>query len=163
MERTRTCFFTGHRRIPSDKYNSVKEKIREYIEKLICEYDVKNFICGGALGFDTISAETVLKMKETYPHIKLYLYLPCRDQHILWTSEYQKKYTDLLSKADEILYITDGNYTKECMLTRNLKMIEDSFFCIAFCISSRSGTGFTIRNAESAGKKVFNIADELYK
>lgn len=163
MERTRTCFFTGHRKIPSDKYDIIKEKISEYVETLICKYDVKNFICGGALGFDTMSAEAVLEMKKSYPHIRLYLYLPCRDQHILWTSDKQEKYMNLLSKADEVIYVTDGQYTKECMLTRNLKMIEDSFFCIAFCIAYRSGTGFTVHNAKSAGKMVFNIADDLYK
>ncbi len=162
MERTRTCFFTGHRKIAADKQKYVSEKIEEYVENLIIQYDVKNFICGGAIGFDTIAADTVLEMKKMYPHIRLFLYLPCRDQSKLWLNDDKEKYNSILSQADEVLYVTDGTYSKECMHKRNLKMVQDSFFCIAFCIAERSGSGFTVRNAAEAGKKIFNIADELY-
>lgn len=162
MDRTRTCFFTGHRKIPRDKQEKIKQSVRKNIENLIIKYDVKNFICGGALGFDTIAAETITEMKQLYPHIKLYLYIPCRDQEKLWSQDNKKKYAKILSEADDILYVSDAPYSKDCMHKRNLKMIEDAFFCIAFCLESRSGTGFTVRNAQMAGKNVFNIADELY-
>ena len=38
------------------------------------------FGAGGALGFDTIATQTVLHLKERYPHTKLILVLPCIDQ-----------------------------------------------------------------------------------
>ena len=34
----------------------------------------------GALGFDTIAAQAVLSVKETYPEVKLILVLPCENQ-----------------------------------------------------------------------------------
>lgn len=162
VDRTRTCFFTGHRKLPSDKKEKIRQSIKQNIEKLIVSYDVRNFISGGALGFDTMAAEAVTELKMLYPHIKLYMYIPCRNQDVLWSQDDKKKYEDMLSVSDEVLYISDKPYSKDCMNKRNLKMIEDAFFCIAFCINSRSGTGFTVRNAVEAHKQVFNIADELY-
>ena len=35
---------------------------------------------GGALGFDTLAAQTVLDMKKEYPQLRLILVLPCEDQ-----------------------------------------------------------------------------------
>lgn len=162
MDRTRTCFFTGHRKLPIDKREKIMQGIKQNIEKLIISYDVRNFISGGALGFDTMAAEAVTELKKTYPHIKLYVYIPCQNQDSLWSRDNKKKYADILSEADEVVYVSNEPYSKDCMHKRNLKMIEDSFFCVAFCINSRSGTGFTVRNAKESGKYVFNIADELY-
>lgn len=161
MEKLRTCFFTGHRKIANNRLDEIKRQLAENIEKLIIDYDVKNFISGGALGFDTIAAEAVIEMKKKYPHIRLLFYLPCYGQEAKWTDNQKFRYRMALSKADEILYVSE-EYTDDCMRLRNLKMIRDSFFCIAFCILSATGTGLTLKNAETAGLKITNIADEIY-
>lgn len=163
MDKLRTCFFTGHRKIANRKIDIIKKKTAETIEKLIIEYDVKNFISGGALGYDTIAAETVIEMRKKYPHIKLFLYLPCYGQSANWTDSQKFRYRMMMAYADEAIYVTEDKYTENCMKLRNMKMIKDSFFCIAFCILSNSGTGLTIRNAEVAGANIFNIADEIYE
>lgn len=162
MDKLRTCFFTGHRIISGDKLNIIKEKLEKYIENMIIEYDVKNFISGGALGFDTIAASAVVKMREKYPHIRLIMYLPCYKQELKWSDIQKYRYRMLLSKADEVLYVNE-EYTDDCMRLRNLKMVKDSFFCIAFCIRYKSGTGMTLKNAKSAGHNIINIADEIYE
>ncbi len=75
--KTKTCCFTGHREI--------KESIQKVVEVLEIELDklIENGYCyfgaGGALGFDTIAAQTVLHLREQYPHVKLILVLPCID------------------------------------------------------------------------------------
>ena len=163
MEKLRTCFFTGHRKIANDKIDIIKEKLAEHIENLIIEYDVKNFIAGGALGFDTLAAEAVLKMREKYPYIRLVLYLPCYGQEKFWTDIQKYRYRLIMSGADEYIYVTEGGYTEQCMRQRNMKMIKDSVFCIAFCIFSTSGTGATLRHAQAVGARVYNIADEIYE
>lgn len=162
MEKLRTCFFTGHRRIADNSLEKVKEKLTENIENLIINYDVKNFISGGALGFDTVAAETVFEMKKKYPHIRLIIYVPCYGQESRWTDIQKFRYRMMLSRADDIVYITEKKYTDDCMRIRNLKMVKDSFFCIAFCISSKTGTGQTLRNAKAVGLEIVNIADEMY-
>lgn len=162
MEKSKTCFFTGHRKIAGRNIDIIKEKLAENIEKLIIDYDVKNFISGGALGFDTIAAEEVIEMRKKYPDIKLFFYLPCYGQSKKWMDNQKYKYRLLLSKADEVIYVTEKEYTEDCMNLRNIRMVRDSSFCIAFCILSSSGTGFTLRNAEAAGTDIVNIADEIY-
>lgn len=163
VDRTRSCFFTGHRKIPQNRKDVIYDKVKEHIEDLICKYDVKNFISGGAIGFDMIAAKAVLELKRLYPHIQLYMFLPCRDQSKLWSRNYREQYDEILSLSDEIVYVTDGPYTDGCMKKRNLKMIENAFFCIAFCTQFNSGTGFTFRNAEMSGKHIRNVADDIYE
>lgn len=162
MDKSKTCFFTGHRKIAQSKIDIIKAHLAENIEKMITEYGVDTFIDGGALGFDTIAAETVIEMREKYQDIKLVMYLPCYGQSKKWKDNEQFRYRMILSKADEIIYVTESKYTDDCMRIRNLKMIKDSSFCIAFCLLQKSGTGFTIRNAENVGIEIVNIADEIY-
>ena len=76
MDKSKTCFFTGHRKIAQSKIEIVKAQLAENIEKMIAEYGVNTFIDGGALGFDTIAAETVIEMREKYQNIKLVMYIP---------------------------------------------------------------------------------------
>lgn len=163
MDISRTCFFTGHRKIASGKLDIVKKKLAEKIEKLIIEYGVDTFIAGGALGFDTIAARVVVEMREKYPEIKLVMYIPCYGQSKLWNDYDKFNYRMILSMADDIKYITEEQYTDECMRLRNLEMVKDSSYCIAFCTMQKSGTGFTLRNAEKNGLEIVNIADEIYE
>ena len=158
----RTVCFTGHRHISDDDYAKLFDTLLQVIEQQILA-GAKVFRTGGALGFDTIAAETVAKMRESYPHIKLILYLPCFGQSKNWTDKQRFRYNMIKAKADEYVYITEEEYTKECMNLRNMKMIKDSAFCIAFCMLSRSGTGLTMKNAESVGTIIKNIADEIYE
>ena len=156
MDKSKTCFFTGHRKIAQSKIEIVKAQLAENIEKMITEYGVNTFIDGGALGFDTIAAETVIEMREKYQNIKLVMYLPCYGQSKMWKESEQFRYRMVLSKADKIIYITKSVYTDDCMKLRNLKMIKDSSFCIAFCLMQKSGTGFILYIP--AGLSLINFA-----
>ena len=162
MDKIRSCFFTGHRRLSAKKLQDIKTSVAENIEKLITEYDVRDFISGGAMGFDMLAAETVIEMKKLYPHIRLLMYLPCYGQSSKWDDGKKYRYRMILSQADEIVYVTESEYTEGCMNIRNMRMVKDAFFCIAFCIMQRSGTGLTLRHAESADARIINIADEIY-
>ena len=163
MENIRTCFFTGHRRLPTKRLDEIKNALSSEIERLIIEYDVRDFISGGALGFDTVAAEAVTEMREKYPHIRLLLYLPCYGQSKKWGYKQKYRYNMLKANADEIIYVTEGEYTEDCMMKRNLRMIKDAFFCIAFCIMHNTGTGITLKNAKEVGVRIINIADEIYE
>ena len=161
MEKLRACFFTGHRVLPVNRTEEIRQLLREHIERLIIEYDVRYFISGGAIGFDTEAAEAVIEMREKYPHIKLVMYLPCYGQSSRWDAKKKYRYRLILSKADETVYITEGEYEDGCMQKRNARMIQDAFFCIAFCMKTASGTGATLRAARD--NKIINIVDEMYE
>lgn len=162
MEKEFSCFFTGHRKLPKNRLAQIKELLKQKIKNLIEDKGVECFIAGGALGFDTLAAETVIELKEEYPFIKLYLYLPCNDQSRLWTAEDRYKWRLIMTKVDNYKYITDGPYVDGCMQKRNYKMADDALYGIAYCVMSKSGTGITVNYAEEHGGIVDNIADEIY-
>ena len=57
------CCFTGHRIIKKNIIPLIKQNIAIEIRKLITQ-GVTYFIVGGALGFDTLAAQTVLDLKK---------------------------------------------------------------------------------------------------
>lgn len=162
MEKEFTCFFTGHRKLPKNRLEIIKELLHSKVISLIENKGVDCFIAGGALGFDTLAARTVIELKETYPFIKLYLYLPCNDQSRLWSAEDKYEWRMIMTKADGYKYVTDGPYVDGCMQKRNYKMADDALYGIAYCAVARSGTGATVNYAEEHGGIIDNIADEIY-
>lgn len=64
--REKICCFTGHRHIPEESYQQVKNKLEQTIKKLY-NSGIIYYGAGGALGFDCLSAETVLRLREKYP------------------------------------------------------------------------------------------------
>lgn len=160
--KSKTCFFTGHRKLPSNRLERIKRILELKIKDLIEYRGVDCFIAGGALGFDMIAAQTVLDLKREYPQIKLYLYLPCYNQSLRWSAENQYKWHMMMSKVDGYIYVTEGGYTGDCMKKRNRRMAEDSEYCIAYCVMSASGTGSTLAYAEALNRSIYNIADDIY-
>lgn len=90
QKRFRTVCFTGHRKIPPEERDLIVNKLEETIVKLI-KLGYLYFGTGGALGFDTLAAQTILKLKPLYPHINLILVLPCETQADKWKYN-DKKY-----------------------------------------------------------------------
>ena len=74
--RKKTCCFTGHRSLNGEEKLKVAVRLRKIIEEQI-KAGVVFYGAGGALGFDTIAAQTVLEMKNEYPQLRLILVLPC--------------------------------------------------------------------------------------
>lgn len=64
--RSKTCCFSGHRKIPPMQSEQIAERLWTEIMDLISAGYV-SFIAGGALGFDTMAELAVLKIKQSYP------------------------------------------------------------------------------------------------
>ena len=75
------------------------------------------------MGFDTIAAFAVLKLKERYPDIRLILVLPCFSQTRGWSQEDIEIYDDIKQKADKVVY-TSQEYTRGCMHKRNRHLVN---------------------------------------
>ncbi len=67
--RNKTCCFTGHREIPAIQYNLIQQQLEQTILSLI-QSGYRYFGAGGALGFDTMAALTVLHFRQRYPWIR---------------------------------------------------------------------------------------------
>lgn len=151
----KTCCFTGHRDIPLLQLPIIKSKLKktiiEYIEKGYCYFGA-----GGALGFDTLAAQTVLKLKETYPQIKLILVLPCLTQTRGWKEADVKEYERIKSLADKVVY-TSQEYTRGCMFKRNRHLVDFSSLCIAYLNKDEGGTAYTVKYAKQSGLNIINL------
>ena len=73
--RAKTCCFTGHRSLSYEEKLKAAVRLREIIAEQI-KAGVVFYGAGGARGFDTLAAQTVLDMKKEYPQLRLILVLP---------------------------------------------------------------------------------------
>ncbi len=152
----KTCCFTGHRKIPDYEYNALKLKLKDILINLI-ERGVIYFGAGGALGFDTLAAETVLELKKKYPIIKLILVLPCENQTYNWSIKDIKIYNDIKSRCDKYVYVSK-NYTRDCMFKRNRHLVYNSSICVCYKTKNSGGTACTVRYAEEKNLEIINVA-----
>lgn len=154
-----TCSFSGHREIPQQQILAVKKQLREQIINAIKD-EYLWFCCGGALGFDTLAAQTVLELKEQYPDILLMLALPCKTQTSHWKQADIDEYERIKSLADEIIY-TSEEYEQGCMQKRNRFMVDNSSMLICYLTKNSGGTAYTVDYANSKNKRIINIAQKL--
>ena len=149
----KTCCFTGHRMVPSADALRLRAALSETIESLYQE-GVKDFICGGAIGFDTLAAKAVLENRKTKADIRLLLAIPCRNQFERWNESQKAVYHAILEEADGVEYLAE-TYDRGCMLRRNRYMVDHADVCVAFYNgSARGGTAFTVNYAYQSGIRV---------
>ena len=153
----RTVCFTGHRKIPSEQYEDIAERLKKEIIKSI-EEGYCFFCAGGALGFDTLAAQTVLQLKNQYPQICLYLILPYHKQTRGWKEEDVREYERIKSLADKVFTVSD-EYYRGCMQKRNRDLVDNSSLCICFKTEDTGGTAYTIQYASKKGLKIINIGE----
>ena len=153
----KTCFFSGHRDIPREKYPEVQEKLERTVEELIAQ-GIQYFGVGGALGFDTLAALTVIKLKRQHPEIRLALILPYKDYGSNWSHKDRALAAQIIGRADKVVY-TAERYYNGCMYKRNRHMAEQSGWCICYLERATGGTAYTVSYAKSVGVRIINLAE----
>lgn len=156
IEKSKVACFSGHRKLPLD-CTELKNNLEGAVVELI-ERGVVFFGNGGALGFDMLAAETFLRLKKDYPHIKLVMVLPCppEQQSLKWSDEQKKRYYNILEQADKVR-ILSPQYTNSCMLERNRHMVAHSGFLICYLRQNSGGTFCTVNCAERFGLEIIRL------
>ena len=157
--REKTCCFTGHRTIPV----SVSEALQQKAEKKIMELYNRGVIyygCGGALGFDTLMAQTCFALRDSgsCPQMKVILVYPFDGFTDRWNGIQIATYKELFKKFDKVVCVS-SEASREAYLARNRHLVGGSAFCIAYCVHQRSGTGYTVRYAQKQGVEIYNLAE----
>lgn len=154
--REKTCCFTGHRQLPEADRDKIKRRLEEVITSLyrrgVCYYGA-----GGALGFDTLAAQAVLRLRESCPGIKLILVLPCLDQTRGWRREDVAAYDRIKASADKVVY-TSLAYTSGCMHKRDRHLVDNSGVCVCYLTRQTGGTAYTVQYARSHGLDIINLS-----
>ena len=153
--REKTCCFTGHRNLPTGEQKEIAAKLEQVVTGLI-NRDIKFYGIGGARGFDTLAAQTILKLKTNYPYIKLILVLPCLTQTQGWMTKDIAEYERIKAQADKVVY-TSQEYTKGCMHKRNRHLVDHSSVCVCYLANKNSGTAYTVNYARKMGREIILI------
>lgn len=153
------CAFTGHRKIEERHKGKIEDLLLRAIEYAYGE-GCRTFITGGALGFDTLAAKLIIRFKLSHPDARLRIVVPCRNQSDSWSEAQVGMYEYTLSNADEIEYMTD-EYEDGCMRLRNQRLADSCDLMIAYVSRRYSGAAQTVRMADKAGKKIYNIYPSL--
>lgn len=154
--------FTGYR--PEKFPFSINEKDADYIafynelyktiESLATENSV--FLCGGAMGFDIIAGEIVLKIKEKNPTIKLFMVLPFKKQESNFTPNWKARYDYLLKKCYNAIYV-ENDYKTGCYFKRNRYLVDNASTVVTYYNGKPGGTKYTVNYAEKKKRKIINI------
>lgn len=143
-----SCALTGHRVLPA---NFDEKKLSEELESLIKE-GYTYFYCGMAEGFDLIALKALIDLKKHYS-IKIEACVPHRGQENHFSAEMKTLYRSLFSQCDETSVFFE-KYTEGCFLICNRYMVDKSDCIYAYCTRNTGGTAYTVRYAESKGKKI---------
>lgn len=155
--RSRTVCFTGHRILPAEELPEIGKRLENTLISLI-EQGCRCFGAGGALGFDTLAAQTVLHLRGRYPQIRLALVLPCRNQTRVWTKDDVAVYEGIKLRANRVTY-TAERYFWGCMQKRNRQLVDSSGVCVCYLTESTGGTAYTVDYARRMGLRIINVAE----
>ena len=158
--RAKTCCFTGHRSLSHEEKLGAAVRLRRVIKEQI-KAGIVFCGAGGALGFDTLAAQTILKIKKEHPQLRLILVLPCEDQTRGWCSEDIMVYEDIKRRSDKVVYVS-REYTPDCMHRRNRHLVDHSGTCICYLTKNSGGTAYTVDYARRKGLRIINLAAECH-
>lgn len=153
-----------------DVYQPVIDTTMQLCKKLY-QAGIKQFISGGAQGFDMLAFETVDKLKSTHPDIKNVVYIPFTDYDKYFADYglFSKNYAgNLFAKADEVKYVSQSDNLDREMAAillnrRNEAMVDNSDIVIAlypdgsWLTAEHSGTANCMRYAKQKGKTIYQI------
>lgn len=168
VPRENCCCFTGHRpgALPERgrEGNPGMELLSGLLESAVTralESGTTRFFAGGARGFDTIAAETVLRLGANDPEISLCLALPGRDQSDGWPKADRARYDTVLSAAQGRVWYAAETCTPASMRSRNRFLVDHSGRCIAYLRRMQGGTLYTVNYALDCGVPVENLAETM--
>lgn len=154
--REQTCCFTGHRELPVWGREELAAKLEDTIISLY-QKGIRFYGAGGALGFDCLAAQTVLRLRESCPAMRLILVLPCLTQTRGWPAADVQEYERIKAQADKVVY-TAQDYSKGCMHKRNRHLVDNSSVCVCYLNRESGGTAYTVRYARKKGLEIINLA-----
>ena len=148
MEEIKACCVTGHRDIPAERSEKIRELLRREILAAI-EDGYSHFISGFAAGADLLFAEIVVELKKIYP-ITLEAAIPYPGRMKTPDKSFQR-----LIRCCDTVKVHSNGYFKGCYMRRNRYMVNQSQRVIAvYDGRPTGGTAATVRHARGKDVRV---------
>lgn len=149
----KTCCVTGHRVLPSGKFEYVQRELEREIRLAVSD-GYRHFISGFAQGADLLFADIVARLAAENPALVLEAALPYRKR----VETKDPLFQQLLGKCN-IIGIHSETYSPFCFMLRNRFMVTQSQRVIAVYDGREAGgTAFTVRNAKTRAREIRIIA-----
>lgn len=151
----KTCCVTGHRDIPEEQIDNVKQSLEREVDRAIRD-GFTSFLSGFAEGTDLLFAEIVAERIAENPALQLRAAIPYRGRlEALKETEQTKKLLDLCTE----IYVAAETYNSGVYAKRNRCMVERSERVIAvYDGREKGGTAGTIRLAHRLKRELREIA-----
>ena len=154
------CAFTGYRpqKMPFGfdeedlRCVDFKQRLRCTIEALV-SLGYCHFLAGGAQGFDTFAAETVMGVRRSNPWVTLEIAVPYDAQPEHWSASSQERYKWILNQANIITWISH-EYTKGCLFQRNRYLVDSCDLLLAAYDGQPGGTAQTLMYARARSREI---------
>ena len=164
INRETTCCFSGYRpsKLPwkEDETDrrciALKIKLYDVLEALY-EAGIRHFICGMANGSDMYFCEEALKLRDDREGVTVEAAIPCEEQAARWDEKTRNRYFRLVAECDFESMISN-HYTDDCMLKRNMYMVDNSSVLVAVFDGKLGGTMHTVNYAKKQGLEIIEIA-----
>ena len=148
--RKHRCCFTGHR---PEKFAIPEKRLAGLLDaeiKRAIDSGHTTFITGMAKGVDLIAAETVLRLRERDPRLKLICALPYPGFGQHWGGGWTERFRQVLAKADLERTICPS-FSYSAYQARNEWMVRHSALVIAVFHGEPGGTKNTLDFAKRTG------------
>ncbi|WP_165044926.1 SLOG family protein [Dysgonomonas sp. ZJ709] len=155
--KSKTIAFTGHQKITENP-----EDLSDTLHALIIDFYLKGyriFLSGVSEGFDLLAAEEVIKLKESYPEIRLHCIIPFRGQAQRFYDSDKERYESVLSATDRIECLSEFYY-EACFFRRNDYLVNNASQMIVYYDEwSKGDVSYTVNHAQERGIPVINLFD----
>ncbi|MCI8623377.1 MAG: DUF1273 domain-containing protein [Provencibacterium sp.] len=115
-----------------------------------------HFYCGAAQGFDLLAAESVLRLRETEPDVRLFCAIPFPGQADGWEESWKERYDRVLERCDAVETVSES-YSRGCYQLRNRYMVDRSGRLICYFDGQPGGTAGTVRYAMKKTLEIVNL------
>ncbi|MBE6727620.1 MAG: DUF1273 family protein [Ruminococcaceae bacterium] len=142
------CSSFGHRDIQPDM-----NILNSTLESLILTKKINIFITGGMGIFDSCFTSSVKKLKQKYPHIKLFLIKPYFSSELNKNKEYYTSQYDDIIIPESLAFI----HPKSAIYERNKWMIDNSDIVVFNIQHNYGGAYKAFEYSVRTGKNIINI------
>ena len=156
-----TVCFSGYRpeKFGFDLNSPQGQRLTQDLEKCIqtlINKGFENFIVGGAMGFDTLCGEILIKLKKDYPNTKIYSYIPFKNMHLYFGAPWRDRQKLVLQNS--FVTVLNRDFYRGCYFERNRKMVDEAQVLVCYYDGAGGGTAYTENYARKKGLEIINLA-----